>query len=172
MRESGGIVHRNEELLLAVLNSAPVIDGRSMDRLDGASGRELALSWGGTGTAEELALLRRARDAIQSVIRGQEPAAVEELGDIVASAVRTPHMTRDGVVWELWAPDDDRLPVEAVLAWSSVNARLTGRLRPCANDECNLFLVDHSRPGTAKWCSMATCGNRMKARTHAKRTRA
>ena len=32
-------------------------------------------------------------------------------------------------------------------------------------------LLDRSRPGTAKWCSMATCGNRMKARAHAQRTR-
>ncbi|WP_342211769.1 MULTISPECIES: CGNR zinc finger domain-containing protein [Frigoribacterium] len=56
-------------------------------------------------------------------------------------------------------------------AWSSVTSRLPGRLRACANDECNLFLVDHSRPGSAKWCSMATCGNRMKARTHARRVK-
>ncbi|NJC55654.1 CGNR zinc finger domain-containing protein [Brevibacterium marinum] len=46
-----------------------------------------------------------------------------------------------------------------------------GRLRACANTECNLFLIDHSRPGTAKWCSMFTCGNRMKVRAHAQRTR-
>ncbi|WP_326937864.1 CGNR zinc finger domain-containing protein [Frigoribacterium sp. Leaf415] len=56
-------------------------------------------------------------------------------------------------------------------AWSSVTSTLPGRLRACANDECNLFLVDHSRPGTAKWCSMATCGNRMKARAHARRAK-
>ena len=31
--------------------------------------------------------------------------------------------------------------------------------------------IDHSRPGTAKWCSMSTCGNRMKVRAHARRTR-
>ncbi|MEV0277804.1 CGNR zinc finger domain-containing protein [Streptomyces sp. NPDC050610] len=29
--------------------------------------------------------------------------------------------------------------------------------------------VDHSRPGTARWCSKAACGNRMKARTHARK---
>lgn len=162
---------RDEELLLAVLNSTPVMGGRTVDGLDGTAGRQLALGWGGTGTAEELAQLRRARDAIQSVIREHEPSAVDELAEVIEGAVRTPRVTRDGVVWELHAPEGNSLPVDTVLAWSSVSARLPGRLRACANDECNLFLVDHSRPGTAKWCSMATCGNRMKARTHASRSR-
>ncbi|KDP92323.1 hypothetical protein W824_02200 [Clavibacter cf. michiganensis LMG 26808] len=162
----------DEELLLAVLNSAPVVDGRREDRLAGASGRELAREWGGTGTAAELERLRRARDAIQAVVRGHAaPAAVEELAAVVDGVVRRPRVTADGVDWEIRVPRDDRLPVDAVLAWSSVTARLPGRLRPCANAECELFLVDHSRPGTAKWCSMATCGNRMKARAHAQRVR-
>jgi predicted RNA-binding Zn ribbon-like protein len=43
---------------------------------------------------------------------------------------------------------------------------MPGRLRPCANPECRLFLLDESRSGTARWCSMATCGNRLKARRH------
>ena len=30
-----------------------------------------------------------------------------------------------------------------------------GRLRSCANDECRLFLIDHSKANTARWCSMA-----------------
>jgi predicted RNA-binding Zn ribbon-like protein len=166
-------VDPDEELLLAVLNSAPVVDGHRDDRLDGASGRQLARSWGGTGTAAELERLRRTRDALHGLIRGEAtaPAALEELTAALDGVVRTPRVTPDGVAWELRASAHDRLPVEAVLAWSSVTARLPGRLRPCANAECELFLVDHSRPGTAKWCSMATCGNRMKARAHAQRVR-
>ncbi|WP_255545942.1 MULTISPECIES: CGNR zinc finger domain-containing protein [unclassified Nesterenkonia] len=154
---------------MAVLNSAPVIDGGLIDHLDGPSGREFARSWGGTSTGEELVQLRSARNALQSVIRGDQPSGIEELAGIVEAAVRTPRVTRDGVVWELEAPDDDRLAVGVVLAWSSVVEEFPGRLRACANSECNLFLVDHSRPGTARWCSMARCGNRMKARTHARR---
>ncbi|SKB02633.1 CGNR zinc finger domain-containing protein [Agreia bicolorata] len=162
---------RDEELLLAVLNSAPVIDGRPVDGLDGEAGRQLALGWGGTGAEEELAQLRRARNAIQSVIRTHEPSAVDELAGVIEGVMRAPRVTRDGVVWDLHSPEGNGLPVDTVLAWSSVSTRFPGRLRACANDECNLFLVDHSRPGTAKWCSMATCGNRMKARTHASRSR-
>jgi predicted RNA-binding Zn ribbon-like protein len=34
-----------------------------------------------------------------------------------------------------------------------------------------MFLIDHSKAGTARWCSMAVCGNRMKARRHYQRAR-
>ena len=162
---------QNENLLLAVLNSSPVTDGQIEDRLEGASGSTFARQWGGTGSDRELAHLRRTRDALHSLVRG-DASVLPELAQIVDGAVHAPRVTADGVVWELQAPDDDRLAVGTVLAWSEVNSRLPGRLRPCANDECNLFLVDHSRPGTARWCSMATCGNRMKARAYAMRARA
>lgn len=162
---------RDEELLLAVLNSAPVIKGVPTDGLDGDAGRDTARSWGGTGTADESVHLRRTRQALQAVVRGDHPSALQELRSILEGAVRTPRLHPDGVDWELQTPADERLAVEAVLAWSHVSSELPGRLRACANDECNLFLVDHSRPGTARWCSMAVCGNRAKARTHARRSK-
>ena len=162
---------RDEELLLTLLNSAPVIEGVPTDGLEGAAGRDLARTWGGTGTANEVARLRRVRQALQTIVREGDGGAVSELAGILDEAVRTPRLTPDGVVWELHVPEDDRLAAGAVLAWSSVITEFPGRLRACANDECSQFLVDHSRPGTAKWCSMAACGNRMKARTHARRAK-
>jgi len=162
---------RDEELLLTLLNSAPVIEGVPTDGLEGTAGRDLARSWGGTGSADEVTRLRSARQALQAIVREGADGAVRELAGILDDAVRTPRLTPDGVVWELHVPADDRLAVGAVLAWSSVITEFPGRLRACANDECSLFLVDHSRPGTAKWCSMAVCGNRMKARTHARRAK-
>ena len=174
---------RDEELLLTLLNSAPVIEGVPTDGLEGAAGRDLARTWGGTGTANEVARLRRVRQALQTIVREGDGGAVSELAGILDEAVRTPRLTPDGVVWELHGPrrkpvvfgdvkfPDDRLAAGAVLAWSSVITEFPGRLRACANGECSQFLVDHSRPGTAKWCSMAVCGNRMKARTHARRAK-
>ena len=162
---------RDEELLLALLNSAPVVEGVPTDRLEGASARDLARSWGGTGSAKELTRLRRARQALQTVVREDDGVAIKQLAGVLDDAVQTPRLTSDGVVWELHVAEDDRLAAEAVLAWSSVIHEFPGRLRACANDECTRFLVDHSRPGTAKWCSMAVCGNRIKARTHARRNK-
>jgi predicted RNA-binding Zn ribbon-like protein len=68
------------------------------------------------------------------------------------------------------APERE-LAVRAVLAWDALARHSPGRLRPCANDECRLFLVDRSKANGARWCSMAVCGNRMKARRHYQRAR-
>ncbi|MGY6022511.1 CGNR zinc finger domain-containing protein [Streptomyces spinosirectus] len=67
-------------------------------------------------------------------------------------------------------PAERRKAVDAVLAWSAVQQALPGRLRPCANPECRRFLLERSRTNKARWCSMAVCGNRMKARRRCRRT--
>ncbi len=43
------------------------------------------------------------------------------------------------------------------------------RIRVCAAENCGLLLVDTSRPGQRRWCSMELCGNRAKIRTHRSR---
>jgi predicted RNA-binding Zn ribbon-like protein len=43
--------------------------------------------------------------------------------------------------------------------------------RADSNDECRLFPLDRSKANAARWCSMAVCGNRIKARRHYQRTR-
>lgn len=160
----------DEELLVSLLNSAPTVGGVATEMLDGGESRAFAERFGGTGSEGELLALRRMRDALQAVIHASADAT-SELDDLLGRAVLLPSVTVGGIHWGLQAPADEELAVRAALAWSRVVTELPGRLRPCANDECTLFLVDHSRPGTARWCSMATCGNRMKARTHARRQR-
>lgn len=161
----------DEDLLLAVLNSAPVTEGARLEHLAGKQGERLARDFGGTGSADELANLVRVRDALQSAIRG-EPRSLDSLAPLIQDVALTPTVTPSGLHWELTAPADLMLAARTLSAWSQVQHERPGRLRACANTECNLFLVDHSRPGTAKWCSMATCGNRMKVRAHAQRNRA
>lgn len=160
----------DEDLLMAVLNSAPVIDGTLTDQLDRSEGVELPERLQEVGTDVERLHLRRTRDALQAVIRGEDDA-IEDLATILDRVALLPTATSDGLQWHLDVPAEERLAARAVLAWSRVVEALPGRLRTCANTECNLFLIDHSRPGTAKWCSMATCGNRMKARAYARRAR-
>ncbi len=82
---------------------------------------------------------------------------------------REPGVTPDGIDWFLRVAPDRRLAAELVLRWADLAQHSPGRLRPCANDECPLFLLDRSKGNTARWCSMATCGNRMKARRHYRR---
>ncbi|NKT43066.1 hypothetical protein GS676_09380 [Rhodococcus hoagii] len=163
-------VVQDEDLLLALLNSAPIVDGKKVDNLPGSAGRELTQQFGGTGSQTEIAHLQRMRNALHDVIRDQADAHAA-LDSLLRDAFLTPEVGPAGIKWELQTSSDERLAVRAAMAWSEVTERMPGRLRPCANTECNLFLIDHSRPGSAKWCSMSTCGNRMKVRTHAHRRR-
>lgn len=48
---------------------------------------------------------------------------------------------------------------------------LARRVRICAADNCGLLLVDTSRPGTRRWCSMERCGNRAKVTAFRNRQR-
>ncbi len=158
----------DEELLLALLNSTPVVDGRPEDRLTGPLGAASYFQETGEDVDDEHASLVRARDLLQSVVRGERDPAV--LAPLLTGVSRTPHLTGEGVEWILNTPDGVRTAARAVLAWDRLNQDLPGRLRPCANVDCRLFFIDRSRPGTGRWCSMAVCGNRMKARRHHTRT--
>lgn len=80
--------------------------------------------------------------------------------------LQTPAIIDAAVTWRLDADWAARM----VLAWGELQRDMPGRLWPCANGECHLFLLDLSRGGTGRWCSMSGCGNRMKARRHYSRT--
>ncbi|MCX5077582.1 CGNR zinc finger domain-containing protein [Streptomyces sp. NBC_00513] len=160
----------DEELLLAVLNSAPVVDGLPTDALNEPGAADWLRALGGSGAKEERDRLRRVRDALHLLIRGTS-ADVGSLASALDGARLRPAVSPAGVSWQLETAPDEEVVVRVVLAWSRLTTELPGRLRACANEECNLFLVDHSRPGTARWCSMAVCGNRVKARTHARKRR-
>ncbi|MER7987820.1 CGNR zinc finger domain-containing protein [Streptomyces noursei] len=158
------------DALLDLLNSRPLVNGEERDALgDPASGRRWAREHGGEGSLAELALLREARDALRDVVRGDSSPAA--LSPLLEGVQQIPETTSDGLQWTLKTPPHARLAVEVVLAWDATEKQLPGRLRPCANDECQLFLLDRSRANRARWCSMAVCGNREKARRHYERTR-
>ncbi|EHY87876.1 CGNR zinc finger domain-containing protein [Saccharomonospora azurea] len=158
------------ELLLALLNTRPVKDGVEHDELaDDRAARRWSTARGGTGTPHELRLLRRLREHVSQVVLGRAPATV--LAAALDGVHQRPHLSDAGLRWELVTEPDRRLAARVVLAWAWVDEHLPGRLRPCGNDECRLFLLDRSKANRARWCSMATCGNRMKARRHYERTR-
>jgi predicted RNA-binding Zn ribbon-like protein len=160
----------DEAFLLAVLNSTPVVDGVPTDNFaDAARTRSWLATVGGLGTEAELQHVLGVRQALQSVVRGEQPPDV--LAPALQGAARIPAMTEGEIIWTLSVPPDRELAVRAVLTWAALAKRSPGRLRPCANGECHLFLIDHSKANTARWCSMAVCGNRMKARRHYQRVR-
>ena len=154
----------DEGFLLALLNSTPVIDGVPADDLaDPARARAWLVE-------AELRHVLRVRQALQAVVRGQRPAAV--LGPELAGVTSVPAIDDGRIGWTLSVAPDRELAIRAILAWDALARQSPGRLRPCANDECRLFLIDRSKANAARWCSMAVCGNRMKARRHYQRSRA
>jgi predicted RNA-binding Zn ribbon-like protein len=158
------------DFLLALLNSTPVVDGVPTDNLaDPAPGRAWLAAMGGLGTEAELRQVLKARQLLQAVVRGAQPPDV--LAPLLHQVVYVPELAGGQIGWHLRVAQDRELAVRAVLAWDALAKNSPGRLRPCANDECRLFLVDRSKAGTARWCSMAVCGNRMKARRHYERAR-
>lgn len=160
----------DERLLLALLNSTPVVRAESVDELaDNQTGRNWLREWGGLGTATELAAVRAVRADLQTVVRGERSADV--LGRHIAGVAQVPAAVDGRLAWRLAAEPERMLAARAVLAFFALTEQAPGRLRPCENDACRLFLIDHSRAGSARWCSMAVCGNRMKARRHAGRLR-
>lgn len=159
----------DDGFLLVVLNSTPVLDGGPTDDLaELQSARAWMVGAGGLGTEAELAHLHRARAALQGIVRGELPAAA--LGPLLRGVTYVPQVG-DEITWTLRVGPERKLAVRAILAWEAIVRESPGRLRPCANDECRLFLIDRSTANRARWCSMAVCGNRMKARRHYQRTR-
>jgi predicted RNA-binding Zn ribbon-like protein len=161
----------DESFLLDLLNTTPVIDGIVHDGLtDSAAAKTWMREHGVAATKEEEAALLDVRSALQKVVRGEiGPRALRRFVDDVRLR---PVAGADGLDWRLEADGGATGAARAVLAWDALRIASPGRLRPCANDECRLFLIDRSKPNTARWCSMAICGNRMKARRHYRRARA
>jgi predicted RNA-binding Zn ribbon-like protein len=160
----------DEGFLLALLNSTPVIDEVPADDLaDPVRARAWLAAAGGLGTEAELRHVLEVRQALQAVVRGQQPPDV--LAPALLGVTSVPAIEDGRLTWNLGVAPDRELAVRAVLAWDALARQNPRRLRPCANDECRLFLIDRSKANAARWCSMAVCGNRMKARRHYQRSR-
>lgn len=160
------VTETDERLLLDLLNTTPVVDGAPHDELADV---EAGLRWlgehGQIASECEWRTLLDARATLQQVIRGE--ADPEAVAPFIAGVGYQAWFGDHGIEWKLDAPPGRTAAAQAMFTWDRL--RDSGRLRPCANPECRRFLIDHSKPNTARWCSMALCGNRMKARRHYRR---
>lgn len=121
----------------------------------------------------EARAVREAVHALVTAARSPEgPGATaaadrDLLNRAAAHPVPTPRMSPAGDLE--WTAAD---PVAATLSLVARDALdlatspdLLARLRPCASPTCGALFLDHSRPGTRRWCSMDICGNRAKKAT-------
>lgn len=164
-----------EPLALDLLNTEWLEDGHPHDHLatdDGLTSwlRERRLV-GSAAPAAVRAALVEARAAVRGVLeRPGEPAAREALNVVLARGRGRRGLGEqgprgwvevEGVGWEIaWRAAADLL---------DLLERAPQRVRRCGNPECVLYFLDTSKNASRRWCSMAACGNRLKARRHAGR---
>lgn len=117
------------------------------------------------------------RELVDAVAEAREPGAeaiaavngalrVEETAQLVPAGARLRvAFHRTG------APLVQALATIARLVADELSEGRPERFRVCENDACRWAFYDRSRPGTRRWCEMASCGNRMKAARHRARQR-
>ncbi len=107
--------------------------------------------------------------------RAPDPAAIDEVNRALRSRERIELVARpDGACIghsHVGDPVDDILARLAEPIVREIGAGHDDRIRVCANDTCRWLFYDESRSGRRRWCDMATCGNRAKARRHRARVK-
>jgi predicted RNA-binding Zn ribbon-like protein len=135
--------------------------------------------------AEAEAVLQRAialREAIHRIFSAIAEGKHAPDGDVaaldaaLAEALPMLRLVRAGdeFAWA-WAGEEGALermlwPV-AYSAAELLTSPALARVGQCANDLCRWLFLDGSRNHSRRWCDMADCGNRAKARRHYRRTR-
>jgi predicted RNA-binding Zn ribbon-like protein len=127
----------------------------------------------------ETITLREAIYRIASALACDAPVRSQDFAALSRALSETPARRRlarsgDGYAWQIELGKIGRtgLPAATLLApvlWSAADLVVGGarrRIRQCANDACLWLFVDASKNGTRRWCDMASCGNRAKARRH------
>jgi predicted RNA-binding Zn ribbon-like protein len=130
------------------------------------------------------AALERARDlreavfeVFSAVARGREipRSALDRVNAALPGALARLRLdqAREGATWS-WAgkADLDRVIWPAVRAAALLlTSPDLAHVRECAASDCAWLFLDRSRNGTRRWCDMAVCGNREKARRFQRRAR-
>lgn len=99
---------------------------------------------------------------------------VETLSSKLAEALshlRLEPVTKGGFRYGFERAEDLESPLWPVLrdAAELLTSEDLGRVRECGGAHCTWLFLDKSRNRSRRWCDMASCGNRAKARRHYQR---
>jgi len=115
----------------------------------------------------ELESVLLVRDELRALWSRPRDDQVAEINRWLREVNALPFLVRhDRFDWHLHAtepdaPLADRMRAEGALALAEiVRARATGRMRVCDADDCSGLLLDQSRNGSKRFCSVR-CGNRV-----------
>jgi predicted RNA-binding Zn ribbon-like protein len=101
--------------------------------------------------------------------------ARDHLNGVLAADHRFPRIEADGdgrpavVERRSWDTPAQLLVPPAEAAAQLLTSGQRELVRPCEGPTCTLWFYDRTRSHRRRWCSMATCGNRAKARNHRQR---
>ena len=122
---------------------------------------------------QEIALAVEVREAVRHLLHeGNAPSCSsrEVLERAAGMAQVSLHFELEGAAIRSTNPGLDRAIAEFLIAVYSAMADGTWeRIRVCRNPECRWAFFDQSRNRARMWCSMAECGNKMKARRFRRR---
>jgi len=121
--------------------------------------------------AEDVQLARALREAIYAIASGMTSRGARgTLNGVAALPAARPQLTASGGLLREGSAQDLLAAIarEAVELFGSAERE---RIRTCEGDSCALLFLDLSRSGRRRWCSMAGCGNRAKARAFRERGR-
>ena len=155
---------------VALVDTHPAASRSGLDELaDQAALRRLLDDYTFTGRFDrdeaEAAAVRETRDLIKRVWTMPVDEAVDQVNEMMLSA--KPHLARhDHYDWHLHPTDESaplaqRIRVEFAMAFADViRSGATDRLRECEAEDCEGLVLDLSRNGSKRFCSVR-CGNRM-----------
>jgi predicted RNA-binding Zn ribbon-like protein len=169
---------RGEPLALDLLNTAWVDGGVPHDLLLDAAGaaswlRATGLTDGSTAPGPLRESLRRLREAIRAHLADPHDAqALATINDVLGKGRRVSTLTPEGPAESVLVPDGAAVAFAVADSYLALLRTDRGRIRTCSHPDCVLHFYDTSRSRNRAWCSMADCGNRVKAARHYARTRA
>jgi predicted RNA-binding Zn ribbon-like protein len=128
--------------------------------------------------ARAVALREAIHEVLLSIVerRATPPDALAVVSAEAADAAARLRLERSGRAFEyVWDATPDPAAVLHKVARSAGRLLTEGRLdrlKVCAGDDCGWLFVDTSKAGRRRWCDMADCGSRDKARRYYRRQRA
>lgn len=161
-----------EPLPLDLLNTVWMSDGAPRDLLDEDGGMRVWLDAHALTDAPADVRARNALVEAREAMRGflatpDARSARRRLDAVLVRGAARPRLAKGGAIGEeIDVAPSWRVPWQAAVELLRLREEHGDRIRRCANHDCVLWFLDVSRPGTRRWCSMASCGNREKARRH------
>lgn len=118
--------------------------------------------------------LREAQYRIFGALATDRPVPQKDFAVLQQALAAAPVRNRlvsaaSGYAWEIEISLSFVTDLLAPVLWSAgdlIAGSARHRIRRCANDACLWLFLDESKNASRRWCDMAACGNRAKARRH------